>query len=63
MRQVFTGFVNAKRRNWHPYNPNAGYDARIEAVTLYTDPIHQFTTFDSDEDDPKVKPAAPDSDL
>jgi hypothetical protein len=48
---------------WHPHNPNAERDARIEAEGLYTDPIHQYTTFDEDEDDPKVKPAAPDFDL
>ncbi|MEO1440357.1 MAG: hypothetical protein AAFV33_08125, partial [Chloroflexota bacterium] len=49
--------------DWQPYNPNAERDARIEAEGLYTDPIHQFTTFDEDEDDPKVEPAAPDFDL
>jgi len=63
MRRAFTGFANAKRGNWHPYNPNAERDARIEAEGLYTDPIHQFTTFDEDEDDPKVEPPAPDFDL
>ncbi|GAB4523795.1 MAG: hypothetical protein OHK0046_37850 [Anaerolineae bacterium] len=49
--------------DWQPYNPNAERDARIEAEGLYTDPIHQFTTFDEDEDDPKVEPTAPDFDL
>jgi len=49
--------------DWQPYNPNAERDARIEAEGLYTDPIHQFTTFDEDEEDPKVEPAAPDFDL
>jgi len=48
---------------WQPYNPNAERDARIEAEGLYTDPIHQYTTFDEDEDAPKVEPAAPDFDL
>lgn len=32
-------------------------------LDLYIDPIHQFTTFDEEEDDPKVEPAAPDFDL
>jgi hypothetical protein len=49
--------------DWQPYNPNAERDARIEAEGLYTDPIHQFTTFDEEEDDPKTEPAAPDFDL
>jgi len=30
---------------------------------FYTDPIHQYTTFDEDEDEPKVEPATPDFDL
>jgi hypothetical protein len=28
--------------NWHPYNPNAERDARIEAERLYTDPIQHL---------------------
>ena len=32
--------------DWHPYNPNAERDARIAAEGIYTDPIHQMTTFD-----------------
>ncbi|QPC83617.1 hypothetical protein G4Y79_04335 [Phototrophicus methaneseepsis] len=49
--------------DWQPYNPNAERDARIEAEGLYTDPIHQFTTFEEEDDDPKVEPATPDFDL
>lgn len=49
--------------DWQPYNPNAERDARIEAEGLYTDPIHQFTMFDEDEDDPKDEPVSPDFDL
>ncbi len=49
--------------DWQPYNPNAERDARIEAEGLYSDPIHQYTTFNEGEDDPKVEPAAPDFDL
>ncbi|RMG74243.1 MAG: hypothetical protein D6711_09185 [Chloroflexi bacterium] len=49
--------------DWQPYNPNAERDARIEAEGFYTDPIHQFTIFDEDEDDPKVESATPDFDL
>ncbi len=46
---------------WHPYNPNAERDARIEAEGLYTDPIHQFTMFDEDDEDDE--PQAPDFEL
>lgn len=46
MRWAFTGFANAKRRNWHPYNPHAERDARIAAEGLYTDSLTQVTTFD-----------------
>jgi hypothetical protein len=49
--------------DWQPYNPSAERDARIEAEGLYTDPIHPFTTFDEEKDDPKVKPDALDLDL
>ena len=49
--------------DWHPYNPNAERDARIEAEGLYTDPIQQFTKLDEDEDEPEVEPTAPDFDL
>jgi hypothetical protein len=49
--------------DWHPYNPHAERDARIEAEGLYTDPIQQFTTFDKNEDDPKVELVAHDFDL
>lgn len=45
------------------FDENLERDARIEAERLYTDPIHQFTTFDEDEYDLKVEPAAPDFDL
>jgi hypothetical protein len=47
--------------DWQPYNPNAERDARIEAEGLYSDLIH--TTFDENDDDPKVASAAPDFDL
>ncbi|PJF33502.1 MAG: hypothetical protein CUN57_02000, partial [Phototrophicales bacterium] len=49
--------------DWHPYNPNAERDARIAAEGIYTDPIHEFTTFDEDEIEMKVEPVKPDFDL
>ncbi|QPC83058.1 hypothetical protein G4Y79_01390 [Phototrophicus methaneseepsis] len=49
--------------DWHPYNPNAERDARTEAEGIYTDPIHYFTSFNENEDDPKIEPVAPDFDL
>ncbi len=49
--------------DWHPYNPNAERDARIEAEGLYTDPIQQFTGLDEAEDEPEVEPVSPDFDL
>lgn len=49
--------------DWHPYNPNAERDARIEAEGLYTDPIQQFAKLDEGEDEPKVEPVSPDFDL
>jgi hypothetical protein len=48
---------------WHPYNPNAERDARIEAEGLYSDPIQGIVTLDEDEDEPKVEPVSPDFDL
>ena len=45
------------------FDENLERDARIEAEGLHTDPIHQYTTLDEDEDDPKGEPAAPDFDL
>jgi hypothetical protein len=47
--------------DWHPYNPHAERDARIEAEGLYTDPIQGVAALD--EDDPKVEPVSPDFDL
>lgn len=49
--------------DWHPYNPNAERDARIEAEGIYTDPIHYFTSFNENEDDPKIESVVPDFDL
>jgi hypothetical protein len=49
--------------DWHPYNPNAERDARIEAEGLYTGPIQQFAKLDEGEDEPKVEPVSPDFDL
>ncbi|MEQ8676549.1 MAG: hypothetical protein RIC84_25260 [Aggregatilineales bacterium] len=49
--------------DWHPYNPNAERDARIEAEGLYTDPIHQFVKLDEVEEEPKAEPVSPDFDL
>lgn len=49
--------------DWHPYNPNAERDARIEAEGLYTDPIQGFVKLDEGEDEPKVEPVSPDFDL
>jgi len=49
--------------DWHPYNPHAEAEARIAAEGLYTDPLHAATTFDGEEDDPKVEPTAPDFDM
>lgn len=49
--------------DWHPYNPNAERDARIEAEGIYTDPIYDVTTLDNDEDDPMVESITPDFDL
>ena len=49
--------------DWHPYNPNAERDARIEAEGVYSDPIQQFTTLDEGEDEPRVEPVSPDFDL
>lgn len=49
--------------DWHPYNPNAERDARIEAEGLYTDPIQQFTRLDEDDAEPQVEPVSPDFDL
>lgn len=41
---------------WHPYNPNAERDARLEAEGMYTDPIH----INEQNDDPS---GVPDLDL
>ena len=49
--------------SWKLYNPNAERDARIEAEGIYTDPIYGVTTFDEDEDEPKVEVVSPDFDL
>lgn len=49
--------------DWHPYNPNAEQDARIAAEGIYTDPIHEFTTFDEGKIEMKVEPVKPDFDL
>jgi hypothetical protein len=35
--------------DWHPYNPNAERDARIEAEGLYTDPIQQVAAMLDDD--------------
>jgi hypothetical protein len=42
--------------DWHPYNPHAERNARIEAEGLYTDPIQQVTTLND-------RQASPDFDL
>jgi len=47
------------RADWHPYNPNAEYEARIEAEGLYTDPLHQTV----ERDEPETAPSVPDFDL
>ncbi len=47
------------RADWHPYNPNAEYEARLEAEGLYTDPLHQAAA----HDEPETPPVAPDFDL
>ena len=49
--------------DWHPYNPHAERDARIEAEGLYTDSIQGFVKLDEGEDEPKVEPVSPDFDL
>lgn len=49
--------------DWHPHNPHAERDARIEAEGLYTDPIQGFVKLDESEDIPKVEPVSPDLDL
>lgn len=49
--------------DWHPYNPKAERDTRIEAEGLYTAPIRQFVKLDEGEDEPKLKPVSPDFDL
>ena len=49
--------------DWHPYNPKAERDARIEAEGLYTDPIQGFVKLDEGEEEPKVEPVSPDFDL
>ena len=49
--------------DWHPYNPHAERDARIEAEGLYTDPIQQLTRLDADQDELKAEPVSPDFDL
>jgi hypothetical protein len=50
--------------DWHPYNPHAERDARIEAEGLYIDPIQQLTNLDEvEEDELKVEPVPPDFDL
>lgn len=59
MGRAFTGFANAKRRNWQPYNPNAERDARIEAEGLYTDPSQRFTFLDDNKDKSNGNPVAP----
>ncbi|MDL1901506.1 hypothetical protein FBR02_12115 [Anaerolineae bacterium CFX9] len=43
------------RSDWHPYNPNAEYEARIEAEGLYAKPLHRAV------DEPEA--VAPDFDL
>lgn len=45
--------------DWHPYNPNAERDARIEAEGLYTDPIHQITQ----HGEPEPETVTPDMDF
>ncbi len=48
--------------DWHPYNPNAERDARIEAEGIYTDPIHQMMP-DVMNDKQEVSATEPDFDL
>ena len=40
---------------WHPYNPNAERDARMEAEGMYTDPIHRH--IEQQEDEPSHTPS------
>jgi hypothetical protein len=49
--------------SWHPYNPHAERDARIEVEGLSTDPIQQFVKLDEAADLPKVEPVSPHIDL
>lgn len=44
--------------DWHPYNPNAERDARIDAEGLYSDPIQQI----AQRAEPEVIPSAPELD-
>lgn len=50
------------RADWHPYNPNAERDARMEAEGMYYDPI-QSVMEGNREDDAKVEPVSPDFDF
>ena len=45
--------------DWHPYDPNAERDARIEAEGLYTDPIHQAIS----RDEPQAASGTPELDF
>ena len=47
------------RTDWRPYNPNAEYEARLEAEGLYIDPLHQVAA----HNEPETSPVAPDFDL
>lgn len=49
--------------DWHPYNPNAERDARIEAEGLYTDPIQQVGERDEGKNEPGVELASQDLNL
>jgi hypothetical protein len=51
------------RKDWHPHNPHAERDARIEAEGIYSDPIQSFATIDTREDEPRVEPVSLDFDL
>ncbi|QPC81706.1 hypothetical protein G4Y79_18725 [Phototrophicus methaneseepsis] len=47
---------------WHPYNPNAERDARIEAEGIYTDSMYDVTIFNN-EDESQFNPSFPDPEL
>jgi hypothetical protein len=49
--------------DWRPYNPNAERDARIAAEGIYTDPIHEFTTFNETIENQTLESPEPDFDL